>query len=55
MSAEDGLEFWIDPGDASAEDIAEFLIALSALHEAYGGGPLTFDLDGMMMPSSEDE
>jgi hypothetical protein len=31
------VRLWIDPGDATAQDIAELLTALSELNRAYGG------------------
>lgn len=42
---EDVVELLIDPGEASAETVADLLVALSNLHVALGGGPLTFRED----------
>jgi hypothetical protein len=42
----EGLELWIDPGDASAEVVAEVLVALSELYRAEGGAGLVFTTDG---------
>jgi hypothetical protein len=37
------FRLWIKPGDASAQEIADVLIALSELHRAYGGSGLVFE------------
>lgn len=43
------FELYIDPGDASADDIRRLLNALSELHCAYGGLGLNFQIDEMFM------
>ena len=42
--SEMGFELWIDPGQASAQEIANFFIALSDLHRAHGGSGLHFEV-----------
>ena len=39
------LELYIDPGTASMETLVRLLTALSALHIAYGGSGLKFEVD----------
>jgi hypothetical protein len=41
----DGFTFFIDPGDASPDDLRELLVALSDLHRAAGGEGLTFTVE----------
>lgn len=40
------VDFWIDPGDATSDDIAELFIALSDLQRALGGEGLVFNKAG---------
>jgi len=37
-----GFDLWIDPGNASAEDIGELFLAIDNLYRAYGGTGLNF-------------
>lgn len=39
------IVFYIDPGTATPEEIAELLIALSDLHRAFGGLGLDFKVE----------
>ena len=40
------LELWVDPGEASADVVADVLVAISNLHRAAGGDGLVFSTDG---------
>jgi len=40
------FDLWIDPGDASTEDVTELLVAISELHRALGGSGLVYEMDG---------
>ena len=39
------FDFLVDPGTASADDIAKLFVALSDLARACGGGGLDFDVE----------
>jgi hypothetical protein len=41
----DAFRFWIDPGSAPPEAVADILIAMSELHQALGGSGLRFEAD----------
>lgn len=51
------LRFWMDPGDAPPEVVADLLRALSNLHVAAGGLGLTYsvDEDGSLVIASAEE
>lgn len=49
------IRFAIDPGDASAQTVADVLIALSDLHRAYGGRALHFELEDGQFVARERE
>lgn len=38
------LRLAIDPGDASPEEIAEFLVSISNLSTAFGAGPVVWTM-----------
>lgn len=42
----DEFEFWIDPGDATPEVVAEVLTALSELYRSHGGSGFVFRTEG---------
>lgn len=40
----EAFDLWIDPGNATALEIADVLVALSEMHRAAGGRGLTFSV-----------
>jgi hypothetical protein len=38
------FEFYLDPGGATVQQIADLLLALNQLHRGFGGSGLTFSL-----------
>ncbi len=47
------IRFTLNPGDASAEDLAEVLISMSELHRSYGGLGLIFESEGFEFTARE--
>jgi hypothetical protein len=40
-----GFEFYLDPGEATVQQIVDLLLALNQLHRGLGGSGLTFSLE----------
>jgi DNA-binding CsgD family transcriptional regulator len=50
LEASETLDLYIDPGTASAEEIAELLTEFSALYEMLGGSGITFTIADVKEP-----
>jgi DNA-binding CsgD family transcriptional regulator len=50
LEASETLDLYIDPGTASAEEIAELLMEFSALYEMLGGSGITFTIADVKEP-----